>query len=266
MRVCWVFLYSSQHVGLVSCERYRSGAPASKSASVVFSSHKYSHTMETAPYFSSVHAPRVVGRCKHKLSDILMVALITYLCGGEDYSDMYQLCCFRGKEFKPLLELPNGCPSEDTFERVMQAVHPDEIAACLEVYTSQIIRDLSGIHIAIDGKKMRGTNPRGHGESSYILSAWGNEHSLSIAQEAVGEKTNEITCVPKLLDKLALEGAVITMDAMGTQVEVAEQVVKKKADFVLALKGNQRHLFETIAQAHLLTASTFLPRKSESLG
>lgn len=87
---------------------------------------------------------------------------------------------------------------------------------------------------------MRGTNPRGHGESSYILSAWVNEHSLSIAQEAVGEKSNEITCVPKLLDKLALEGAVVTMDAMGTQVEIAEQIVKKEADFVLALKGNQR--------------------------
>lgn len=115
--------------------------------------------METAPYFSSVHDPRVVGRCKHKLSDILMVALITYLCGGEDYSDMYQLCHYHGKEFKPLLELPNGCPSEDTFERVMQAVHLDEIAACLEVYTSQIIKDLSGLHIAIDGKKMRETNP-----------------------------------------------------------------------------------------------------------
>ena len=200
--------------------------------------------MEIAPCFSSVHAPRVVGRCKHKLSDILMVALISYLCGGEDYSDMYQLCRYRGEEFKPLLELPNGCPSEETFERVMQAVHPDEIAACLEVYTSQIIKDLSGLHIAIDGKKMRGTNPRGHGESSYILSAWANEHSLSIAQEAVGEKSNEITCVPKLLDKLALEGAVVTMDAMGTQVEIAEQIVKKKGDFVLALKGNQHHLFE----------------------
>ena len=67
--------------------------------------------METAPYFSSVHDPRVVGRCKHKLSDILMVALIIYLFGGEDYSDIYQLCCYRGEEFKPLLELPNGCPS-----------------------------------------------------------------------------------------------------------------------------------------------------------
>ena len=94
-------------------------APASKSASVVFSSQEYSHTMETDPYFSSVHNPRVVGRCKHKLTDILMVALITYLCGGEDYSDMYQLCRFRGKEFKSLPELPNGCPSEDTFERVI---------------------------------------------------------------------------------------------------------------------------------------------------
>ena len=144
-----------------------------------------------------------------------------------------------------------------TFERVIQAVHPDEIAACLEVYTSQIIKDLSGIHIAIDGKKMRRTNPRGHGESSYILSPWVNEHSLSIAQEAVGEKTNEITCVPKLLDKLALEGAIVIMDTMGTQVEIAEQVVKKKADFVLALKGNQRHLFEDTTD----TFSTRQPHK-----
>ena len=119
--------------------------------------------MGIALYFTSVHDPRVVGRCKHKLSDILMVALITYLCGGEDYSDMYQLCRYRGEEFKPLLELPNGCPSEDTFERVIQAVHPDEIAACLQVYISQIIKDLSGLPIAIDGKKMCGTSPRGQG-------------------------------------------------------------------------------------------------------
>ena len=178
--------------------------------------------METVPYFSSVHDPHAVGGCKHKLSDILMVALITYLCGGEDYSDMYQRCYYRGEEFKPLLELPNGCPSEETFDRVMQAVRPDEIAACIEVYTSQIIKDLSALHIAIDGKKMRGTNPRGHGESSYILSDWVNEHSLSIAQEAVGEKSNKITCVPKLLDKLTLEGAIVTMDAMGAQIEIAE--------------------------------------------
>ena len=133
-----------------------------------------------------------------------MVALIAYLFIGEDYSDIYQLCRHRGEEFKPLLKLPNGCPSEDTFERVMQAVHSDEISACLEVYTSQIIKDLSGLHIA---------------------------------------------CVPKLLDKLALEGAVVTMDAMGTQVEIAEQNVKKKGDFVLALKGNQRHLFEDATDA-----------------
>ena len=159
--------------------------------------------METAPYFSSVHDPRVVGRCKHKLSDILMVALITYLCGGEDYSDIYQLCRFRGKEFKPLLELPNGCPSEDTFERVMQAVHPNEIAACLEVYTSQIIKDLSGIHIAIDGKKMRGTNPRGHGESSYILSAWVNEHS-TFREDACRARKNFSARNLNLIRKFAL--------------------------------------------------------------
>lgn len=114
------------------------------------------------------------------------------------------------------------------------------------------------MHIAIDGKKMCGTNPRGHGESSYILSAWVNEHSLSIAQEAVGEKTNEITCVPKLLDKLALDRAVVTMDAMGTQVEIAEQIIKKKGDFVLALKGNQRQMPSPHAS---LTSDTWSRRR-----
>lgn len=155
----------------------------------------------------------------------------------------------RGHEFKPLLELPNGCSSKDIFERVMQATHPDELATCLEVYSTQIIKDLNGIHLAIDGKKMCGTNPRDQGESSDILSAGVNEHSLSIAQEAVGNKTNKITCVPKLLDKLALEGAIMTMDAMGTQVEVAELIVKKKADFVLVLKGNLKHLYEDTVNA-----------------
>lgn len=137
--------------------------------------------METTPYFSSVHDPHVAGRCKHKLSDIFMVALITYLFGVEYHIDMYQLYHYRGEEFKPLLELPNGCPSEDPVERVMQSVYPDEIASYLQVYTSQIIKDLSGLHTAIDGKKMCGNNPRGYGENNYILSAWVNEHSLSIA-------------------------------------------------------------------------------------
>ena len=79
---------------------------------------------------------------------------------------------------------------------------------------------------------------------THILSAWVNEQSICLAGETVDEKSNEITCVPKLLDKLALEGAVVTMDAMGIQVEIAEQIIKKKGDFVLALKGNQHHLFE----------------------
>ena len=127
--------------------------------------------------------------------------------------------------------------AKTTFERVMQAMHPDEIAACLEVYIEVYIKDLSGMHIAIDGKKMCGTNPRGHGESSYILSAWVNEHSLSIAQEAVGEKMNEITCVPKLLDKLALERAVVTMDAMGTQVEIAEADHQEEGGFYPCTQG-----------------------------
>lgn len=200
-------------------------------------------------YFLGIRDPRVVGRCKHKLSDILMAALITYLVGGSDYSDMYHLCLYRGEELKEVLELPNGVPSEDTFERVMQAIDPQALSECLRLYGSELIKSLKGVQVAIDGKKMRGTNPRGKGACSYILSAWVDAYSLSLGQEYVGAKTNELSHVPALLDSLELEGAIVTMDAMGTQRAVAEQIVAKKADYVLGLKHNQPHLAEDVEAA-----------------
>lgn len=94
----------------------------------------YLWSMKLTDYLSSVEDPRVVGRCKHKLSDILLIALITYLCGGEDYADMHQLAEERAEELSPLLELPNGLPSVDTFERVLGRINPSSLLECLNVY------------------------------------------------------------------------------------------------------------------------------------
>ncbi|WP_196228071.1 transposase family protein, partial [Porphyromonas gingivalis] len=105
--------------------------------------------MDVQDYFSKVEDPRVVGRCKHKLSDILVIALASYLCGGEDYESMHELCLERGASLRPLVELPNGCPSVDTFERVLQRIEPQSLYACLQIYGKELISDLEGKHIAI---------------------------------------------------------------------------------------------------------------------
>ena len=200
--------------------------------------------MDIQDYFSTVEDPRVVGRCKHKLSDILVIALASYLCGGEDYESMHELCLERGESLRPLVELPNGCPSVDTFERVLQRIEPQSLYACLEVYGKELISDLEGKHIAIDGKRLRGSKKKTG--STHILSAWVDEAGLSLAQETVAEKRNELQAIPEVLDSLDLSGAVISIDAMGTQTNIAEQIIQSEADYILSLKGNQKHLYEDV--------------------
>ena len=97
------------------------------------------------------------GRCKHKLSDILIIAIATYLCGGDDYASMYEFCKHRGESLKPLVELPNGCPSVDTIERVISRIDPAAFVECLSVFGSTLVDDLKGKLVSIDGKRIRGS-------------------------------------------------------------------------------------------------------------
>ena len=200
--------------------------------------------MDIQDYLSKVEDPRVVGRCKHKLSDILVIALASYLCGGEDYESMHELCLERGASLRPPVELPNGCPSVDTFERVLQRIEPQSLYACLQVYGKELISDLDGKHIAIDGKRLKGSKKKTG--STHILSAWVDEVGLSLAQETVAEKRNELQAIPEVLDSLDLSGAVISIDAMGTQTNITEQIIQSEADYILSLKSNQKHLYEDV--------------------
>ena len=157
---------------------------------------------------------------------------------------MHELCLERGELLRPLVELPNGCPSADTFERVLQRIEPQSLYACLQVYGQELISDLEGKHIAIDGKRLRGSKKKTG--STHILSAWVDEVGLSLAQETVAEKRNELQAIPEVLDSLDLSGAVISIDAMGTQTNIAEQIIQSEADYILSLKGNQKHLYEDV--------------------
>lgn len=129
--------------------------------------------MNPFPYFSEVSDPRVTGRCLHLLSDILMIGLCTYLTGGTDYEDMRLFGLERSPELGDMLSLPNGVPSEDTFERVFQYINPSELEYCLRSYGQSILDDLSGKQIVIDGKKQRGTSPHRAGIKACISSMLG---------------------------------------------------------------------------------------------
>ena len=158
----------------------------------------------------------------HLLSDILMIGLCTYLTGGTDYVDMHLFAKERGSELGDMLLLPNGAPSDDTFRRVFERIKPEELEHCLTSYGKSILDDLSEKQLVIDGKKQCGTSPTSRGNKGlYILNAWVSENCFCIAQKKVEDKSNEITAIPEILSDIDIENAVVSIDAMGTQRDIA---------------------------------------------
>lgn len=209
------------------------------------------------PYFIEVTDPRVTGRCLHLLSDILMIGLCTYLTGGTDYEDMRMFALERGSELGDMLSLPNGVPSTDTFERVFGRIHPAELECCLRSYSKDILNDLSEKQIVIDGKKQCGASPTSRGNKGlYILNAWVSENRFCIAQEKVEDKSNEITAIPEILSDIDISDAVVSIDAMGTQREIAELIVRSGGHYLLAVKENQRSLCEDMECAFRVKSHT----------
>ena len=194
---------------------------------------------------------RVTGRCYYSISDLLTIALLTYLCGGEDYVDMREFAQFRAREFGLLSE--NGrSPSPDTFERLMAAVSPEELDRCLREHGRSFLSDLTEKQIAIDGKQLRGSRPKARGsKGDYIMNAYVTENHLLVGQEALMDKENEIVAIPRLVERLDAEGATISIDAAGIQVEIVETILGKKAHYFLAVKDNQLALHEAVRDAFL---------------
>lgn len=203
---------------------------------------------EIGDYFRDVKDPRVVGRCDHLLSDILLIALCTYLSGGSDYQDMYLFGKERGHQLKGIiLRLPNGHPSADTYERVFKNLDPSCLKECLEKYGKDILVYLAEKQIVLDGKKLKGSSPTSKGNSGlYILNAWVSENCICVGQQKVEDKSNEITAIPQILNSLDIEDAVVSIDAMGTQTAIAKMIRVKKGHYLLSVKCNQKELFEDI--------------------
>jgi len=194
-------------------------------------------------HFVDLEDPRVERTKDHKLLTIIGIALCATLCGANNYVAIQQFGYAKIDWLKTFLELPNGIPSHDTFGRVFAMLDPQAFASCFGNWTASICPSLNLKTLSIDGKTSRGSGSKG-GKPLHLVSAWANEARLTLGQIAVEDKSNEITAIPKLLEILALKGAIVTIDAMGTQKDIAEKIVEKEADYVLPVKQNHPHLFE----------------------
>jgi predicted transposase YbfD/YdcC len=203
-----------------------------------------------AEIFSTIPDPRVTGRCLHKLSDILMIALCTLIADGEDFEDMAVFCEEKAELLRSFLELPNGFPSHDTINRVFQIIDYQCLDACLAQYGRELLSLVADKQICIDGKKLRGVTPTKRGNKGlYILNAWVSENRLCIGQQKVEGKSNEITAIPVLVNQLDIKDATVSIDAIGCQKEIAKAIRGKEAHYFLSVKKNQPDLFEEISEA-----------------
>jgi len=203
------------------------------------------HVGALKKHFRYLPDPRVVGRTRHLLIDIVVMAICAVIGDCDDWSDIAQFAQKREKWFRRFLQLPGGVPAHDTFERVFAALDSRAFQRCCLAWFRAVAEVVGIGHIAIDGKTLRGSAGAKLGPL-HVVSAWATEAQLTLGQVAVDKKSNEITAIPRLLELLDLHGALVTIDAMGCQKEIAQKIVAGGGDYVLAVKGNQEHLLEDI--------------------
>lgn len=208
--------------------------------------------------FERIPDKRQAGKIKHLLCDILFIAIIATVASCEDYEEIAEYAQEYETWFRKYLLLPNGIPSHDTFERVFSWINPKIVTSCFSDWTALISKpvvfeagdgdELPGI-VSIDGKTMRATKDVVQNKKGlHVVSAWFNKNKMVLGQVATSEKSNEITAIPELLKILDITGNVVTIDAMGTQTKIADEIVKKKADYVLAVKKNHESLCTPITE------------------
>jgi predicted transposase YbfD/YdcC len=223
-------------------------------------------------YFSEVTDPRIKGKCKFLLSDILLIGLCTYLSNGEDYEDMALFAKYKSHLLSDALAMyssgiPAKTPSHDTFNRVFQLIDSQTLQACLVAHGQDLLDLLSEKQIAIDGKKLRGENPTSRGNQGlYIVNAWVSENSLCIGQAKVQSKSNEITAIPQVLREIDLTEAVVSIDAMGTQTSIAKQIKQQGGHYLLAVKANQKVLYEELECAFKANKATEVTTEDRNHG
>ena len=194
----------------------------------------------------------------HQLVDILIIAVCATICAAETWEEIEEFGRAKEGWFKKFLALPNGIPSHDTFRRVFLLINPKKFQEAFLIWVRSVAQVTGGEVIAIDGKQVRGARTPEGKEGLRMVSAWAAEQRLVLGQLKTTEKSNEITAIPLLLELLELRGCIVTVDAMGCQREIAAQIIKQEADYVLSLKGNQGSLHEEVVEYFAWASKTDL--------
>lgn len=204
-------------------------------------------THPIAHYFSAVKDPRINRQKKHQLQDIFFITLCAVICGADNWVMIETFGKAKKAWLTEVLGLEHGIPSHDTFGDVFAAIDTEQFSACFSRWVADLAEVTSGEIIAIDGKTVRRSLDKASGKAAiHMVSAWAQQNHLVLGQVKVDDKSNEITAIPKLLKQLDLKGTVVTIDAMGCQTAIAQQIIEQEGDYVLSLKGNQGTLHEDV--------------------
>lgn len=224
-------------------------------------------SMSFLAHIGDLEDPRVPGMVLYRLDEVLLTVLVGLLCRAEDFDEIEDICAELLDWLRRFLPFEHGIAPAQTLRRTLARLDARRLEEAFAAWTASLARRVRGV-VAIDGKTLRGSKHDADGKGAlHLVAAFAHQAGLILAQRAVDGKSNEITAIPELLDMLELEGAIVTIDAMGTQKHIAAKIVAKKADYVLALKGNQGTLEEDVA---LFFADPVLaadcPRHTETAG
>jgi predicted transposase YbfD/YdcC len=208
---------------------------------------------EVVAHFRELEDPRSTINQRHPLVSVVVIALLAVLAGAGGPTAIARWATLKREFLSQLLDLPNGIPGKDVFRRVLMALKPSAFRACFAGWL-QALRTEAAMEtgaerpvLPVDGKTVRRSHDRRKGLGAlHLVSVWASEFGLSLGQVACDEKSNEITAIPELLRLVDLKGAIVTIDAMGAQKAIAEQVIEGGGDFVLALKGNHETLHQAV--------------------
>ncbi len=204
-------------------------------------------TASILQHFSNIEDPRINRQKRHELPDIFFIALSAVICGADNWVAIEEFGKAKEDWFTEQLGLTHGIPSHDTFGDVFAAIDTEQFSECFSSWVADLARLTEGEVIAIDGKCLRRSVDKASKKAAiHMVSAWAQHNSLVLGQVKVDDKSNEITAIPKLLSRLDIAGAVVTIDAMGCQKKIAQQIIQQEGDYVLSLKGNQGSLHDDV--------------------
>lgn len=200
-----------------------------------------------AQYFAEMPDPRSTINRLHSLVDVVVICVCGVLSGADGPAAIATWAKLHRAWLKEHLELARGLPSRDTIRRVLQRLEPQAFQRCFAAWLESLVGPSGAKFLAIDGKTLRRSHDRKHQLGAlHMVSVWATEQRLTLGQIATAAKSNEITAIPQVLELVDVQGAIVTIDAMGCQTEIAKQIVKRKGNYVLPVKGNQGKLEEAV--------------------